>query len=706
MKRRRKEAIKTVPRRWRARESSYGGPERSPIDCLCRAILPLLLLIGLAPTSSQAAAPTPRQQVLEAMQKRPGDFWPRGSGHAILALPGSREIDKGYLEPGGSFSPGVGSFGVSFWLVNAAGEVLSTSDSLPLDQIRQQLHWKNDRTPPAMQITTSNYQATWSIAGVGRWQLELEAKPHGETRLALVIRSVGPAGGLINTLQWNGQCLLIDHRWGVTFHHAPPNPHLGNEGTAGWKTDAARAIQWTGVDGWGYARFDLPGSQAWTVTIQDPSAVPSPLAYQRVKSAVEVNLPDPQFADCLNAQVAHLMMGLVGNETRPGDPMNYPLNWLRDGAYVIVALARAGELDVAQQLARPFAERDFFGGFGPEADGPGLALWALAEVAGRVKTRAYDEWLWPHVLRKTAWIFGMCVATEPKTAPVVGPIVPQDARRPDLALVCDPAHNGLIVGKMDWHRPILYVNAVTYRGLLGAAEIADRRGDAASAAVWRTQAALIQEAWNLALNSSEAGNDRTYICGLWPSWVVKDVPAYAAHLQRRWNQIHDADNQLLQLPSWTYFNLGEAHQWLELGQPAHAWNTLQWFWEHQAAPGLHTWWEGHGEENTFHRWEQVRGWVAPPNVTPHYWTAAEMLLLQLDMLAGVNETGGTPALIIGAGIPAEWLGKPMSVRNLSTRAGLVDWTWQNKTMLVTLRGSRIPVRLGPSFPADSALRVR
>ena len=39
-----------------------------------------------------------------------------------------------------------------------------------------------------------------------------------------------------------------------------------------------------------------------------------------------------------------------------------------------------------------------------------------------------------------------------------------------------PADRGLIVGRMDWHFPVLYVNAVSYHGLMDAARLADRPG--------------------------------------------------------------------------------------------------------------------------------------------------------------------------------------------------------------------------------------
>jgi hypothetical protein len=65
--------------------------------------------------SVAALAAAPRADLKRQMEIRPEDPWPRGAGHVILSIPGSREA--GYHEPGGSFSPGVGSFGVSIWVL-------------------------------------------------------------------------------------------------------------------------------------------------------------------------------------------------------------------------------------------------------------------------------------------------------------------------------------------------------------------------------------------------------------------------------------------------------------------------------------------------------------------------------------------------------------------------------------------------------------
>jgi hypothetical protein len=300
----------------------------------------------------------------------------------------------------------------------------------------------------------------------------------------------------------------------------------------------------------------------------------------------------------------------------------------------------------------------------------------------------------------------MLATEEPLRFPYAGPVVPKYSNRAGLDLVCDPAEDGLIVGRMDWHRPRLYVNAVSYRGLLGAAELADRVDEGDLAENWRGRARELRHAWAMGFETPEVANERTFTCGLYPTWVATDRHAYQAKLRERRLATHDAADQLIERPLWTYFNLAEAHQWLVLGDVRKVWNDLQWFWEEQASPGLFTWWEGRGEENTFHRWEQARGWVAPAHVTPHYWTAAEMLLLQLDMLVLLDESRPEPVIVVGAGVPSAWLEDTLRVQGIKTRLGGVDWEWKKGRMTVHLRGYRGEVVLGPAFPVDADVRIR
>jgi hypothetical protein len=664
----------------------------------------------LSPLSS-AAGETPRASVLSAMAQRPKDPWPRGQGHVVLAVPGSPEDFKAYHEPGGSFSPAFASFGVSLWVTGEKGGLVATSDSIPLEQLTQRLVW-SDKSAwprgldlPAIATRTPYYDIEWSALAGGDRQLHLRAK--GTNHTWLVVRSVGPAGAPLTSLNWLDGRLFVSDRWVIRFSASPAEvevvPPPGQESRE-LKTAEPR---WQAEKAWGYARLRLMRNQEYWITIEDTLLPPpNPLPSAPARARIKLKLPDASFVECLNAQVAHLMMGLVNNETRPGDPNNYPLNWLRDGAYIIVALARAGQIEVAKDLSRPFAEYEFFGGFGSEADAPGLALWTLGEVSALANDPKFDAWLWPHVQRKADLIGEMLAAKGPLRKPYLGPIVPAHAGKQDLDLVCDAAQDGLIQGRMDWHRPILYIHAVSYAGLRNAANVANRLGKPEAAEAFLRLAAQVCEGWLKAFNTAEANNDRTFISGLYPAWIVADREAYQTKLAARRAASHDSNDVLKGSPLWTYFNLAEAHQWLALGQPEKVWSDVHWFWKNQASPGLYTWWEGSGEENTFHRWEQARGWVKPPHVTPHYWTAAEMLLLQLDMLAYVDESAGSPTLVVGAGVPAAWLAKAISVENLPTRLGKVDWSWDRGRLTVKVKGAKCGVKLGPAFPADTKLRIR
>ena len=105
----------------------------------------------------------------------------------------------------------------------------------------------------------------------------------------------------------------------------------------------------------------------------------------------------------------------------------------------------------------------------------------------------------------------------------------------------------------------------------------------------------------------------------------------------------------------TFYPVAEAHQWVRLDRPDRAWTILNHLWSRQRFPDLYVLWEGAKEENSFGRWGPMRGWLSPPHVVPHYWSAAEMLLLQLAMLAEVRGEGPAQELVIGAGVPPQWL---------------------------------------------------
>ncbi len=650
-----------------------------------------------------------RQKVIAAKRLRPSDPWPRGEGHVVLAVPGSAANQKAYHEPGGGFSPGVSTFGISIWLMNSENEVVETSDTIPLADIRQSFLVEGDSTVSVL-TTTPYYQAKWSCQGIDSWELQFKGEALSELYPVIVVRSVGPAGGPVESLDWQDGNLLVNSSWNIEVDPQPRQVFTGGESDEGWPLGTRAGPPWLSEDGWGFARFEFPADTAVALRLTSGISTDDSSASEfGFLPSLALDLPDQRFVESLEAQLLHLKMGLVDAETRPGDPTSYPLAWLRDGAYVVVAMARSGELALARKLVEDFATQDFFGGFGAEADSPGLAIWALEEVSIRLADRGFDEEIWPHVLRKAELILEMLDATESLHKDFRGPVVPIHADKSwtELTLVAERAQDGLIVGKMDHGFQLFFVNSVSYMGLVKAAAIATRIGRSEEAALWRATAGDIKKSWLRELRTHpDRDNPRTAISGLWPTGISTANPRYYRDLlEERRSERRDLDGGFKARPLWTYFDVAEAHQWLRLEEPEWTWSTLDWFWANQTSPGLYSWWEGAGEGNSFPGWRSVRGWTSPQHITPHYWTAAEMALLQMEMLAfeDFQATGST--VIIGAGIPKDWLATRMSVQGLLLGSGRIDWMWDPARQELMIGGESSPmaVRLGRNFPEDAQI---
>ncbi|WP_165227089.1 hypothetical protein [Aquisphaera insulae] len=290
---------------------SSGRSGRSSGPCSRALAAMMTVMLGAGDAGAGDVGPTQREIVLRAMRDRPGDPWPRGRAHVVLAVPGSQQAEKGYLEPGGSASPAVGSFGVSIWGRDAAGNLRTTSDGVPMDGVRQRLSWPNPGGIPSIATTTTDYEATWSCRDSGDLVLDLAPQGNGG-RLEVAVRSVGPAGGPITKIAFDDGSLTVNDRWAATIDPAPVAVAVGHEGDPGWRDGRTSSRRWEGSDGWGFARLGLEAGRPARLTLhQLARRQPSPLRYPAVRSTLELNLPDPRFKESLDAQVAHLMMGLL-----------------------------------------------------------------------------------------------------------------------------------------------------------------------------------------------------------------------------------------------------------------------------------------------------------------------------------------------------------------------------------------------------------
>jgi hypothetical protein len=636
-----------------------------------------------------------RDEMTSMMRKDPNRPWPRSVGHIPLAIPGSSEAEHAYHEPGGDFSPQAPSFGISLWLCDAEGHPVVTSQTLPLRDIQQTFAPSSHPSIPAIHTRTPYYDASWSRLDATRWELRI--KNRSSYIPAILIRSVGPAGGPVRELTWNGEEVSVNHRWTIAVSPAPSTVSLGDESKADWATPQA-VKSWSGKSGWGYARLVLSAKtrsedQEYRLVVTD-LRVPIQMQrwYRNPPERAKATLPDARFQASMDAQVNHLRMGLIGGETRPGDPALFLRAWQRQAAYITAALARAGDPNVSWVLSKFLSTHDFAGGAGSEADAPGLTIWALTESASYIANPDHDRWLWPHIVRKTQLIETMLTAEHSIEQPFVvpSPYDLQHGQQVKISLLAQPAREGLIVGRVgnDW--PSLYVNAVSYRGLIAAAEFASRLGRKRDATRWRNQAHALSARWPHGPFNSPLQTIATAMS----SRPSLDLLKRGHPLEQPLVTYSPAPDD--QRPATTMIH---AHQLLRSGRPDDLWMVLERFWNRQASPGLYTWDTGRPPTaDIADGWQYMRGWHNPMVISPDYETAALLLLLQQDMLAYVDREVESPTLVIGAGIPKTWLAEPLAVSGLAIPGGSIDWRWDGQSMFVSLHGLPQNVRLGTAFP--------
>lgn len=647
---------------------------------------------------------TPQRELMTAMmEKDPERPWPRSIGHVPLAVPGAPEGGTAYHEPGGDFSPQLPSFGVSLWLCDAAGVPVVVSQTVPLNEITQEFVPSGHPTIPAIVTRTPYYQATWTRLDASRWELRFKNKTNHAP--VIVIRSVGPAGGPVTSLNREEGQVTVNHRWSVTATPAPDRIAMGDENATGWMTAQSAATSWSGESGWGYARLQYamtatqPGEEIRVVLSDLRPPVDIEGHYKQAPKRARLALPDPRVQASMYAQITHLMMGLVDDETRPGDPAVFYRAWHRQGAYITAALARAGEPRVSRVLSQFLAMHDFAGGSGPEADAPGLAIWALTESAGYIADKVHDEWLWPHILRKARRIEDMLTTKVPivESFRIPAPHDFKHLRQTRTALLAQPPREGLIVGRVGDEWPSQYVNAVSYRGLVAAAEFAEQLGKRQQATRWRTQAQGLLESWQRQPSNQIVEGRSSPV-----SLRALAAPSSRRHqLKQPLTTYRPTSDQATSAGQLSY-----AHQALRQGKPEAVWTVLHRLWAEQASPGLYTWDAAlPGRDEVADGWQYARGWHNELAVTPDYETAALLLLLHQDMLAYPDDQAAEPTVVVGAGITTAWLSQPMAVSNLALPGGSITWQWDGHAMRVTLRGPARAVRLGAAFPADTPLTV-
>jgi hypothetical protein len=139
---------------------------------------------------------------------------------------------------------------------------------------------------------------------------------------------------------------------------------------------------------------------------------------------------------------------------------------------------------------------------------------------------------------------------------------------------------------------------------------------------------------------------------------------------------------------WRYFPLATAHQGLLAGNREAGYKTLEAHLAHEQMQGWYVFDEG-GDSGAG-GWGHVRTTWKPSVAMPHGWAVAEFWLLMRDSLAFEDEN----RLVLLAGVPPEWLtyADGISVEALPTYFGPLSfaWSWEERGARLTLSGAAPP----------------
>jgi len=252
-------------------------------------------------------------------------------------------------------------------------------------------------------------------------------------------------------------------------------------------------------------------------------------------------------------------------------------------------------------------------------------------------------------------------------------------------------------GRCDGHHPE-YTEAFDIAGLRSAAMLAEAASKSMEAAKGK---ALVDRL--LAMYDGKFGNnlskDYGSYCVLWPC-ALYPLDNGKAH-----EQFKSVGQQKPR--GWRYFALARAHQGLLAGNREAGYSTLDLHLEHEQMRGWYAFDEG-GKSGSG-GWNRVRTTWNGNVAMPHGWAIAEFWLMMRDCLAFENGE----QLVLLSGIPSAWFTHEtgIAIENLPTYLGKLNLRWKSVEAgaIMTLAGQakppggfllRLPASLDPTLSVN------
>lgn len=627
----------------------------------------------------------------------------RGNVHVFLGAPAADLCDVTTVEPGNTYSPGVWTCGISLALL--VGEEWYLPDRLADSDIQ----WGfADRGgfPPLLKAAYSagNVQVTYELCHLGSDGAEavdfnrvaLISNKDEVVTAAIVVKNIGPAGGVISNLEWleEEQILVVNknlrlvvetpHASGQIFQSSPEEEsptallfvdlpvQAGLPAEIRFKTEHGFDDRWFTPA--------IPKKRPFAGLQVEQAFIQAAEAWRKELPA-RVFGPDPRLAQVWEACAYHILAAMELNLPRIG-AVNYPIFWMRDGIIILRALDMIGRHDLARIGSDYIAPLDFSGGFGAESDAPGEGIWALTSHARLNPDPAWLQSIFPHIQRRVGWLERMLSAQEPIRA-LTENRTATTYNTPASTILCLAARNGCIHGRMDGHSPDFYINCWALAGFKQAAWAARQLGETSRAETWEKEAVQLEKAAADHL-IPRYGNERDPVVSPYPTGAFAKSP-YREMVREhfiQWYRANRLDEQgrRKREPLWTYFEAAQIHNAILFGFVKEAWECLEGMLADACFPwNIAAWIEGPpglNEQLPFANNHGERGWLQTSRALggnmPHNWTSGEMLALLRTIF--VREEGDH--LVLGSGVPDAWLkpGSRYGVQNMPTEFGLVSYT--------------------------------
>jgi hypothetical protein len=403
----------------------------------------------------------------------------------------------------------------------------------------------------------------------------------------------------------------------------------------------------------------------------------------------------------LKTSVAYMLINRDGPALQPGS-RSYARTWIRDGALESAALLRTGHAAEVRGFLLWFAPYQFASGKVPccvdargadpvpENDSNGEFLFLAGEYWRFTRDRATVETVWPHVEKAVAYLDELRRQRRTDEYRLPG-------KRKFFGLLPESiSHEGYSAHPVHSYWDDFF--ALT--GLKSAADLAAALGKSEEAERWGAIRDEFRTDLYASLNRTiaEAGID--YIPGsadladfdatsttiaLSPGGELASLPRPVLEhtFERYWREfVHR--RSATDWDAYTPYELRIVGAFVRLGWKERAHELLDFFMQDRRPPGWNQWPE------VVRRDPRAPGFLGD---LPHTWVAAGFIRSFLDFFA--YERGSDHALVLAAGVPADWLARPsgIEIRNLQTPWGPLSYRLRR-----TAKGVRYEIAAGPEIP--------